>query len=362
MERVVAGLVVCMLTSCTLSDMKYGPALPAEKMVWDNKIPYMLTHTGGLDLCPPAMPKPTMRPVAVQNPLPDDWERWQAPPVTKKVCAGKGKRRTCKDVIASTVESANVGALVKPTAKNTMGNKSGMIQYQFDARYTKIYQVEVTPSAPTYLMLPPGEYLADKPIVDKELWDVRLVEMAQGEQYEVAVAIRAEAAPQEGQTALLFTSGLKIFLKLVAKETGGMLTVAWTMPPPTTVPDVPAPQRPPKVDLSRLHRGYTIEVESKVAPPWMPDAVFDDGSKTFLHFREALTYTSGPAVFGVNQQGKVVPTASHMFVKPPTPEEPHEGAWMILPRLYPALQLKDSSNLSLRIIRQAPATGGAREQ
>jgi type IV secretory pathway VirB9-like protein len=116
------------------------------------------------------------------------------------------------------------------------------------------------------------------------------------------------------------------------------------------------------VDLSRLHRGYTIEVESKVPPPWMPDAVFDDGSKTFLHFREALTYTSGPAVFGVNQQGKVVPTASHMFVKPPTPEEPHDGAWMIVPRLYPALQLKDSSNLSLRIIRQAPATGGAREQ
>jgi hypothetical protein len=37
------------------------------------------------------------------------------------------------------------------------------------------------------------------------------------------------------------------------------------------------------------------------------------------------------------------------------PEHPERGAWLIVQRLWPALQLKDTAGMDLRLIRQVPA-------
>ena len=51
----------------------------------------------------------------------------------------------------------------------------------------------------------------------------------------------------------------------------------------------------PAVDVSRLHTGSVIETASG-KPPWMPLGVYDEGSKTVIRFKEALSYTNAPAV------------------------------------------------------------------
>jgi hypothetical protein len=58
-----------------------------------------------------------------------------------------------------------------------------------------------------------------------------------------------------------------------------------------------------------------------------------------------------PAVFGVTPQGQPALVQSHLYIVPGRPEQ---GAWLIVQGLWPALELKDSTSLAVRLVRQAP--------
>jgi hypothetical protein len=67
-------------------------------------------------------------------------------------------------------------------------------------------------------------------------------------------------------------------------------------------------------------------------------------------------------VSGLDTQGKAHLVQSHMFV--PRQERPDAGAFLVVQGIWPALELKDSSGLAVRIVRgdvRAPLVqGGAR--
>ena len=107
-----------------------------------------------------------------------------------------------------------------------------------------------------------------------------------------------------------------------------------------------------------MHTAYRLEPQGKVTPPWVPVSTFDDGTRTYIKFQEALTYTRAPGVFGVTPQGTTALVQSHMYVMPGQPER---GAWLLVQGLWPALELKDGAGLSMRIIRQAPQPGPSQE-
>jgi len=178
--------------------------------------------------------------------------------------------------------------------------------------------------------------------------------MGQGPAREEAVVVRPlQTGQKPTQTALLFQSGLKLFVRLLTMDETGMLSVTWTVPPPAVspVPALPVTQRPPKIDLTRLHTQYLFEHVGQVLPPWMPVAVFDDGTRTYVKFREALTYTRAPGVFGITPHGEIAQVQSHMYVRP---EAPEAGAWVLVQGLWSALELKDSAGLMVRVVRQSP--------
>jgi hypothetical protein len=79
--------------------------------------------------------------------------------------------------------------------------------------------------------------------------------------------------------------------------------------------------------------------------------MFDDGSRTYLKFREALTYTRAPGVFGLTPQGSTALVQSHMYV---IPDQPERGAWLLVQGLWSALTLKDNAGLVITLRRQAP--------
>jgi type IV secretion system protein VirB9 len=216
-----------------------------------------------------------------------------------------------------------------------------------------VYTVPTSPSAPTYLVLPPGEQLAAPPTLDPDAWAVGVVQMGQEEATrQETVVLRPLQPGLRALTALLLQSGRIVFCKLVPSAKPGLMAVTWDVPQATpSQPFTPVALRPPTIDMGRLHTQYRIEPQGKWTPPWTPVRVFDDGTRTYMHFQEALTSTRAPGVFGLTPQRQRVLAQSHLYT---VPEHPERGAWLIVHGLWPALELKDSAGLTVQIVRQAP--------
>lgn len=130
-----------------------------------------------------------------------------------------------------------------------------------------------------------------------------------------------------------------------------MLSVSWEVPErPPPPPEVPPDQRPPQFDNALAYADYRIELEGKATqpPPWFPEAVLDDGKNTMIRFRGMLEGIRLPVVSGIQQTGKPALVQSRLYVRP------DHGAWMYVQGLWPALTLRDSAGISVRLVRQVP--------
>jgi type IV secretion system protein TrbG len=332
------------VVSCASHDV-YPPALPAARIAWDNA-PLVAVTPPPPDLMPVVRPPPPEPPPGLRM-APLDWDLWRPAAVP---CKG---RKCPKASGLSPVEQATVGALVKPTRGNTAGGTSAIVTYPVRPGSANIYQVETAVASPTYLLLPAGERLAAPPAVNPDAWAVGLVQMGKDTTRQETVVIRPLLAPQEATTALLFQSGLILFCKLIATEKTGMLSVTWDVSPAVAslpIPELPVIQRPPKMNLERLFTGYTTTVQGKYPPPWLPSSVFDDGTRTFLRIpAENLQGTRAPAVFGITQAGTTALVQSHLYVSPD-----QKDAAVLVQGLWPALLMKDSAGLAVKIVRQTP--------
>lgn len=356
-------LMSALVMGCAMTE-HYGPALPLPQ--WDNT-----------PLVPNTAPPPELQyqePPSTQIPpglvpSPEEWQAFRPAPKAVQRCVGKGTRRRCRAVTpASVVEQAKAATLIRPKLEHMAGLNSAMVQYPVDVNpaYKKIYEILCAVTSPCYLLLPAGEHLTAPLLLDQDpehpvSWEVAYPKMGQGETRQEVIALRPRSAPQTVFNSLLFQSGLILFVKLVAVTDGGMLSVTWDVPRTPKPAVMLAADRPPVLNYSRLFSSYTVEVKGPTTPPWLPVSVLDDGSKTLIKFAEPLTYTRGPAVFGVTQQGGSTLVQSHMYVPPSG--SGIQGAWMVVQGLFPALLLKDSAGLEVRIVRgdvRAPVLTGVR--
>jgi type IV secretory pathway VirB9-like protein len=228
---------------------------------------------------------------------------------------------------------------------------SAQVRYPLALDREAIYEILTCPSEATYLLLPDEERLAAKLLLNPERWEVTYGKNgAEGSRREVVV-LRPTTAPQTARGLLVLQSGLTIHLKLLAQEQPGMLSVSWEVPErPISPPEVPPDQRPPQFDNALAYAGYTIQLEGKATepPPWFPEAVLDDGKHTLIKFRGTLEGIRLPVVSGIQQTGKPALVQSRLYVRP------DHGAWLYVQGLWPALRLKDSAGISVRLVRQVP--------
>jgi Conjugal transfer protein len=112
--------------------------------------------------------------------------------------------------------------------------------------------------------------------------------------------------------------------------------------PKRQTPDVPV------VDPSRLHTAYTIE-PTKGKPPWVPLAVYDDGTKTVIKFKDNLGFTAAPAPFAMDSEGKINLV---QFTPYSVPGEPDKGTYYIVQGLWPLLELRGDGGMVVTIKRQ----------
>jgi type IV secretory pathway VirB9-like protein len=346
----LGGLVL--LAGCTTLET-YPPAIPAHttRVGW-GELPPVSCYAA----TPPA-PLPelaSVRTISLHPPSREEWKLWRVQAPAKQVCRGKGKRRTCKDVTPDVIDEANRGALVRPAPVNTALGQSAQVRYEVDLKYNRVYEVPLSPVEFTMLSFPEGERLASDLMVDKERWEVLPGKYGQEETRREVFAIRPLYAPMTGRGVVMLRSGGQILLKLVAQERPGAISVTWDLPAAAIPPPKPTPdQIPPHFDTAVAYEGYTMQVEGKYQPAWMPQGVLDDGKNTLIKFPGLLEGIRVPVVSGIQPDGKPALVQSRLYVRP------EHGAWMYIQGLWPALQLKDAAGTGVKLVRQPPKPEGS---
>jgi type IV secretion system protein VirB9 len=275
------------------------------------------------------------------------------------------------------IAQANSKSTISPSSQGYSGGKNSIQRYPYMPGM--IYDVYSSPHHPTSIILPPGERMAETPAMRTDAWDINWLEMGQDDERQEVVIIRPLQAGYEGSMTIFTVSGMPFFLRLRSFEKTSMMAVTWDVPrrprsllpreqtptnaagrsvmghgpffrerPQTPQPGPTAQQAGPLVDPSRLHTAYTIQAV-KGKPAWVPLAVYDDGTKTVIKFRESLKFTQAPGVFASDAEGN---PSLVQFTPYEVPGDADKGAYYIILGLYPQVELKSGPDQIVRIIRQ----------
>jgi type IV secretion system protein VirB9 len=330
MHRAAVLLVSALLCSACAST-HLPPADPEEPTVFEAPVPAEPAPAPLLAEVPV-----TAEPVLV--PPPEELQAVQAP-------AGP------PEPPARVIEHANQQSRVRPSRQGYAQGHSAMQRYPY--RPGALYEIYSSPQHPTTIILPPGERLAAAPTLNPDVWVVAVVEMGTDEQRQEAVIVRPVAPQLEATTPLLTQSGKTFFCRLRSFVNTLMVAVTWEMPlhltriPGRATASETVPIGPPTVDVSRLHTAYTMQSQGG-PPPWMPLSVYDDGRRTFIRFKELLSFTAAPAVFARHADGTPGPVD---FAPYQAPDAPEKGMYYIVHGLWPRLDLRGEDGQRVRITR-----------
>jgi hypothetical protein len=267
-----AILGLTLAVACTHED-PYPPAVPVRRTIpWENGIAFIVNNPPPPELAWKDLPR-TRSPLAASLPTAEEWSLWQRRPASQQVCHGKGTRRSCRSVVlASTtaVDRANAGAIVRPSPLNTTMGTSAQTRYPLDLRVEKIYEVHTSPAEASYLLLPEGERLAAKILLNPQQWEVSYGKNgAEGSRREV-VALRPATAPLTARGLLVLQSGGTIHLRLLAQERPAC-SVSRGCPPDGAHRGRRAPRSAsPEFDNDQAYEGYTVALEGKKGPRHPP--------------------------------------------------------------------------------------------
>jgi type IV secretion system protein VirB9 len=364
---VLSLLTLSVHTACVLGggEPPLPPALPEERVVLE--------------------PPPAAKPAVVQAspmlpPFAEDIPV-QAQPVVTPTAAelsaftDKGTARKTEKP-ETVIAQANSKSTISPSSQGYSGSKNSIQRYPYVPGM--IYDVYSSPHHPTSIILPPGERMAETPAIRTDAWDINWLEMGQDDERQEVIIIRPLQAGYEGSMTLFTVSGMPFFLRLKSFEKTSMMAVTWDVPRrprpimsreqpassatgrsvmghgpffrerPQASPPTSPPTPGPTVDPSRLHTAYAIQAV-KGKPAWVPLAVYDDGTKTVIKFRESLKFTQAPGVFASDAEGNA---SLVQFTPYEVPGEADKGAYYIVLGLYPQLELKGSEGQVVRITRQ----------
>ena len=265
----------------------------------------------------------------------------------------------------------------QPTALRKSGDQ------RYDYEPFKEYPVLSAPNHPTAIVLPVGETLATPLVINacsanelteyeeaKGCWSIGEGDIGPADTSQHVVIVRPSKAGLHTTMHLFGRSGRTYFMGLRSQDAKGDLAITWNGVPPPTAPSLPVQPiqpvqyRPPaltsalpvggarpaqSISLDRLFTAYTIEVTSKQRPPWVPVQVFDDGTRTFIRFKEDLAFTASPAVFGVHAD------RSPAIVEFSPYQTPDGGLTYIVNGLHPLLLLSGVDRMEVRITRGSHA-------
>ena len=355
---VTTAVALGLSTGCSLFRTEYPPAYPAPRIPWDPSKPYVFTKaTAPKDVCPPPIQR-----VANRHGIPSaaEWQgQWKLKAVTQRVCRVAKKKRVCRQEPKTAVDTANRQAVIRATPWNTKQGSNGGVRFPFDPRQEHIFEIVTSPSEFTYLVLLEGERQATQMLLNPEHWEVLYGKSGEEGSRQEVLTVRPIVQPDQKlppptRAMLVYQSGVKKRLLFKAQERPGMISVEWALAEESKKP-VPPPmdEQPPAFDSTRVYAAYTITLEGKkkFPPPWLPEAVVDDGMNTLIKFRTQFEGVRLPVLNGVQQNGQPALVQTRLYVRPDA------GAWLWVQGLWPALTLKDAAGITVKVVRQVPKPG-----
>ena len=217
---ITALLGLTLVTACAHED-PYPPAVPVRRTIpWDNGVAFVVNTPPPPELAWKELPRVRnrWRPACPPRRNGRLWQRRRPP---SRCVAGKASAAPLSDGRPGQRHGGRPGQCRRDRAShplNTTMGTSAQTRYPLDLRVEKMYEVHTSPSEASYLLLPEGERLAAKMLLNPVQWEVTYGKNgAEGSRREV-VAIRPTLAPLVARGLLVLQSGVTIHLRLLARS------------------------------------------------------------------------------------------------------------------------------------------------
>jgi len=198
------------------------------------------------------------------------------------------------------VQTANSKGIIKPSDYS----HAAMV-YDFDADW--VYEIYTQPLRASDIILEPGEQVLEPPFIsDSVRWMLGAgVSYDQGNPVQHIYVKPAEASIE---ASLIINTNRRVYhLILRSYQSVFMPIVRWRYPaasmPNNYIPSSQSKENMaesnarPSADPRFLSFNYRITYGLFKKPRWVPELVFDDGSKTYITFPESVLNRQLPAVF-----------------------------------------------------------------
>ena len=169
-----------------------------------------------------------------------------------------------------------------------------------------LYQVYASPGKVTDIALQEGEQLTSVSAGDTVRWVIGDTTSGSGETARVHILVKP-TRPALRTNLVVNTDRRTYHLELAATLEAWMASVSWDYPQDRLLAIEAAPRVEPgaaaaaDIPVERLRFRYSISGDK---PPWRPISAFDDGSKVYIQFPDAIAQGELPPVFVVGPGGE----------------------------------------------------------
>lgn len=251
----------------------------------------------------PVIVKPIVEPAAAPSPA----KPLAAPIVREAPRPVAAPRSTRPDPRGQTaIRSANADALQQSRGSAFL---NGMQVFAFEPG--RIFEVWTTPLRVTTISLRPGERVISKVAGDTVRW--MIAETSSGEGAAAQVHIVLKPLRPALSTNLVVTTSERVYMILLRSAPNAEaanVAVAWEYALTSITSDIetmiaaePNVRGFARLPIETLDTRYRITPRGR-APVWTPEAVFNDGAKTYIRFPEAAGVHELPPIFVIGGNGE----------------------------------------------------------
>lgn len=195
------------------------------------------------------------------------------------------------------VDEANKNAIIQPSSASTINS---IIVYPFEAG--ELYQIYTTPLNITDVELQPGEETISIAAGDTARWQIS--KTLSGNDATRTEHLLIKPSAENLDTTLVVTTNQRTYhMLLKSTKNTYMSTVQWKYHDPDNMDGTTSDtQASSNLSLKpeSLNFSYRTKLTSGDTPDWMPKAIFNDGSKTYIEFPDHIQ--SAPTLF-IKQSG-----------------------------------------------------------
>ncbi len=223
--------------------------------------------------------------------------------------------------------------------------------HEFPYERGALYAIQASPQRITDIALEPGESLLSVSAGDTTRWIVGDARSGTGANAQAHVLVKPNAANLS--TNLVIMTDRRVYhVELKSAAGPAMAAVSWRYPADMMLANnpLPPPSAPqsPVFEPAQLNLRYRIEGDK---PDWRPLAAFDDGRQVFIEMPVNIRTMEAPPLFVIGDEGAEL--VNYRV----------QGVYYVVDRLFAKAELrigKGWGKREVRIIRETPATGGAR--